>query len=96
MDASGKFQEIGNEIGLLVDVKNAAYGSAFEKAGAYLRLLYPDGIRPEQYGDALALVRDFDKSMRIATQKDAFGESPWKDKAGYAILGYELATRKPT
>ncbi len=35
----------------------------------------------------LALVRIFDKMKRIATQKDAFGESPFKDIAGYGLLG---------
>lgn len=52
-----------------------------------LRLLYPDGIRPEQYDDSLAVVRIIDKLFRIANNKDAFGESPYKDIAGYAILG---------
>lgn len=81
------FRDIGTEIGALVEKKNAAYGDAFAKAGAFLRLLFPDGIRPDQYGDALALVRIFDKQMRIATRKDAFGESSYSDIAGYGILG---------
>ena len=28
-----------------------------------------------------------DKLFRIATRKDAFGESPYRDIAGYALLG---------
>jgi carbon-monoxide dehydrogenase large subunit/6-hydroxypseudooxynicotine dehydrogenase subunit gamma len=32
------------------------------------------------------LARVFDKMMRIANKKDAFGESPWKDIGGYSIL----------
>lgn len=88
------FQRIGRETGDLVTEKNLAYGDSFAKTGAFLRLLYPNGIAPEQYDDALALVRDFDKSMRIATNKDAFGESPWRDKAGYAVLGAALSERK--
>lgn len=83
----GPYATAGREIGLLVEKKNAAYGSAFDKCGAYWRILYPDGIRPDQYEDALGLARDFDKSMRIATDRDALGESPWRDKAGYGILG---------
>lgn len=70
----------------LVIEKQAAYGDSFSKSPEFLKLLYPDGIKPEQYGDMLALVRDFDKSMRIATNKDALGENPWKDKMGYALL----------
>ena len=39
------------------------------------------------YGDVLTIARIWDKIKRIATDKDAFGESPYKDIAGYAILG---------
>lgn len=81
------YEELGRSVGALVDVKNAAYGSAFDDAGAFLCILYPNGIRPEQYGDALALVRIFDKMKRIATDKDALGESPYRDIAGYGLLG---------
>lgn len=82
---------IGQEIGNLVQDKNKAYGSSFEKTGAFLRLLYPAGITPDQYDDALLLVRIFDKQMRIANQKHAFGESPYRDIAGYGILGEGIA-----
>ncbi|OPY13672.1 MAG: hypothetical protein A4E66_00674 [Syntrophus sp. PtaB.Bin001] len=82
----GLYESIATEIGRLVDQKNAAYGDVFNKCPQYLLLLYPNGITPDQYPDMLALVRDFDKSMRIATNKDALGENPWRDKAGYAIM----------
>ena len=82
----GKYEEVGRAIGEIVDVKNVAYGDSFHKCDQYLKLLYPDGVKPDQYKDMLGLVRDFDKSMRIATNKDALGENPWSDKAGYAIL----------
>lgn len=81
------FENIGKNIGKLVDEKNAAYGSSFAEAHKILAVLYPDGIKPEQYTDALAIIRVIDKLFRIATAKDAFGESPWKDIAGYGILG---------
>lgn len=81
------FENIGKNIGKLVDEKNAAYGSSFAEAHKILSVLYPDGIKPEQYTDALAIIRVIDKLFRIATAKDAFGESPWKDIAGYGILG---------
>lgn len=86
----GKYEEIAANIGRLVDEKNKAYGDSFKKAPQYLTILYPHGIRPDQYPDMLALVRDFDKNMRIATNKSAFNEDPWKDKAGYAILMNEV------
>lgn len=84
------YETLGAQIGHLVDEKNAAYGDAFHKAGRFLALLYPDGLTPEQYGDALVLVRIFDKCMRIATAKDALGESPYRDIAGYGLLGTTL------
>jgi hypothetical protein len=80
------FEQIGWDIGKLVAEKNKAYGDSFNKCAEFLKLLYPNGVKPEQYGDMLALVRVFDKQMRIATDKDALGENPWQDCAGYAIL----------
>jgi hypothetical protein len=82
----GKYEELGKEIGELVDKKNAAYGDSFRKSGNILREMYPQGIKPDQYDDVLAIIRIIDKMFRIATNKDAFGENPWRDIAGYAIL----------
>ena len=83
------YESIGRNIGIVVDKKQVAYGDSFGKAGQVLRVLYPNGINPEQYDDALAVTRIVDKLFRIANQKDAFGESPYRDIAGYAILGVE-------
>lgn len=77
---------IAENIGRLVEKKNAAYGDAYGKSGEFLKLLYPDGVKPEQYKDMLAIIRVFDKLMRVANKKEAFGENPWEDIAGYAIL----------
>ena len=82
-----KFEKIGTDIGKLVDQKNAAYGSSFEKSEHILKILYPDGINPDQYRNMLAVTRIVDKLFRISTDKDAFGENPFKDIAGYGILG---------
>lgn len=46
----------------------------------------------EQMDDALCVVRILDKLFRIATDRDALGESPYVDIAGYALLG---AARRP-
>jgi hypothetical protein len=89
-----RFEEISNKMGQMVAEKNAAYGDSFAKSGEFLRLLYPEGIHPEQYRDALCLIRIFDKQMRIATDKDAFGESPYRDIIGYGILGAAHAEEK--
>jgi hypothetical protein len=87
---AGKFSRIAEETGLLVEEKNAAYGSSFAKTEAFMQLLYPNGIASDQLGDALLIARIFDKLMRIANRKDAFGESPYRDIAGYGILGASL------
>lgn len=89
MNELGKYESIGTKIGQLVDEKNKAYGDSFNKCSEFLELLYPMGVDCEQYSDMLAIVRIFDKLMRIATDKDAFGENPWSDIGGYSILKSE-------
>ena len=81
------YELIANEIGKLVQEKNEAYGDSFGQACRILEVLYPEGIKPGQYRDALAITRVIDKLFRLSNKKDAFGESPWRDICGYAILG---------
>jgi hypothetical protein len=80
------YAKIGSQVGQLVEEKQKAYGDSFGKSGAVMRILYPDGIRLDQLDDALTVVRVVDKLFRIATDRDALGESPWRDIAGYSIL----------
>lgn len=80
------YKTIGEKIGELVSEKNKAYGDSFKESRFILKLLYPNGISHEQFADALAIVRVIDKLFRIAQNKSAFGENPWEDIAGYAIL----------
>jgi hypothetical protein len=87
MSKNKRFEEIGKTIGSLVEEKNKAYGDSFTRSQEVIKVLFPDGVKPEQYRDMLGMVRVIDKMFRIATDKDAFGESPWKDICGYAILG---------
>ena len=94
MDLTGKYEAMGGELGSLVDEKQKAYGDSFGKSGNMMRILYPEGIMPTQLDDALAMVRVLDKLFRIATNKDAFGENPWKDIAGYALLGMGRGTKE--
>lgn len=79
------------KIGELVEQKQAIYGDSFGKSGQIMRILYPDGIPPEKMDDALCITRILDKLFRIATDKDALGESPYRDIAGYAMLGAHRA-----
>jgi len=90
----GKFKDLGSQVGDLVDTKQAAYGDSFSKAGAVMRILYPNGIAVNQIDDALCLVRIIDKMFRIATDKDALGESPYRDISGYGLLGVAKDDKK--
>lgn len=82
-----KFEVIAREIGELVTKKNEAYGNSIHRSAAIMGILYPDGIPTYQYIDTLLVVRVLDKLSRIATNNDPSGESPWRDIAGYGILG---------
>lgn len=80
------YPELAAEVANLVTEKERAYGSSFYKAGAIMRILYPNGVSPDQLDDALTIVRMLDKMFRIATDRDALGESPWQDLCGYSLL----------
>jgi hypothetical protein len=80
------YHRVATELADLVAEKQRCYGDSFGKAGAVLAVLYPNGIPVEKYGDALTVVRVIDKLFRIATDRDALGESPWRDVMGYALL----------
>jgi hypothetical protein len=82
-----RYHKLALKVSKTVCDKQAAYGDSFGKSGAVMKILYPDGIRPDQYDDALCVVRIIDKLFRIATSKDAFGESPYADICGYSLLG---------
>ena len=81
------FADIGKDVGELVKEKQEAYGDSFGRSGECLRQMFPNGIQPEQYDDLLTIARILDKLFRIANNKDAFGECPWTDIAGYSLLG---------
>lgn len=88
------YWNIASDLGDLVTKKQEAYGDSFGKSGRIMRELYPNGIAADQMDDALTLVRMIDKMFRIATKKDAFGENPFEDIAGYAILAVGRDERK--
>lgn len=90
MTNKSPYEKIGRDIGELVASKQLAYGKSFQKSGECLRQMFPNGIRPDQYDELLAIARILDKLFRIAHDPDAFGENPWKDAGGYCILGAEM------
>ena len=94
MEDKSRFELIAEQIGKIVTEKNKAYGNSFEESQQFLKILYPNGVPVESYGDMLCIIRIFDKLKRIATNKDAYAESPFSDMAGYAILGVDIDNKK--
>lgn len=97
MAQDGTFQTLGASIGAHVDRAQAAYGDSFGQAGDALRVY----LRPYDNGDGtytipnrlldhlLVQVRIIDKQFRIFSNPrgDLMNESPYKDIAGYGLLG---------
>jgi hypothetical protein len=81
------YVKTATEIGKLVKDKQEAYGDSFSKSEEIIKILFPDGVAAENYRDLLTITRIIDKLFRIATRKNAFSESPYRDIAGYALLG---------
>lgn len=86
MEGDYTFEQLGASVGNLVAEKQRSYGDSFGRSGECLRQMFPDGIEPEQYDDLLTIARILDKLFRIANNKDAFEENPWRDLAGYSLL----------
>lgn len=84
--SGSEYEKQARAIAELVESKQQAYGDSFGKSGNIMRELYPNGVSIHQMDDALTVVRIIDKLFRIATKKDAFGESPFKDIMGYSLL----------
>lgn len=74
------------ELGKLVETKQEQYGDSWGKAGRILEILYPDGVRPDQYHTFLGIVRVLDKICRLAAGNKG-DENAWEDLAGYGLLG---------
>jgi hypothetical protein len=81
-----KFKKITDDLATILSIKDEAYGNAFDKTTHILSLLYPNGIKVEQYKDLHVVIRMLDKISRIARDNDPLGESPYMDIAGYSIL----------
>ncbi len=90
-----RLRKVGRDGVLHTIDKNRQYGDAVRKTVDILHALFPDGIRPDQYGDLLLIVRVQDKMVRLASYnskthpRSADDESPWADVRGYGILGEE-------
>ena len=80
------YVRLGKAIGELIADKQQAYGDSFHKSGEVLKILYPKGVKIDNFTDLLAITRVLDKLFRIATDPTYGSESPWRDIAGYALL----------
>ena len=82
------YKEIAAGVAKLVEEKQQAYGNAFEKITAILKVLYPYGIVPDEYQNLGLVIRILDKIARIAEHNgdDLMQEDSWKDICGYTLL----------
>ena len=84
------YDEIAQELVQLLEVKRQAYGDAFDNVSEILKILYPEGVKPEDYQNLLTLTRILDKIYRI-TNNDTT-EDAWFDIAGYCFLSMRKRT----
>ena len=52
---------IATDLGKLVKEKQEAYGDSFSKSEEIIKILYPTGVKPEDYRDLLTITRIIDK-----------------------------------
>ena len=81
------YEQAGRELGSMVDEKQRQYGDMITAMGPLLKILYSEGIRLDQYEDLALIVRILDKLGRITKGNGKGGESPYRDIAGYGLLG---------
>lgn len=78
------YKEIAVGVAELVEYKSKQYGDSFGRSGDIIRILYPNGIMPEQYDSVLTLIRMIDKMFRMVYGND--DENSILDIMGYALL----------
>jgi hypothetical protein len=81
---TARYEAFALRLANLVVEKQIAYGDSFRYTRDVLKLLFPNGISVERYGDLLTITRIIDKLFRVANQKGYGGENPYEDIAGYA------------
>jgi hypothetical protein len=87
------YEDLAVGIGKMVTEKNKIYGESYMKSSSIMKILYPGGIKPESYIDALTIIRILDKLSRLSESK-CDTEDPYSDIAGYAILRLSLKNIK--
>lgn len=97
------FEQLGQEIGVLTDNKQKAYGNSVDKTFELMKVFLreyrnEDGTYtiPESLLRHLLLqVRIIDKQNRIFSNPDGdlMNESPYKDLAGYSLIGVNMSAQ---
>ena len=82
---NSKYSKKAQQLAELISVKNAQYGNSFQESAKILDILYPNGVKANDYENMMTIVRILDKIFRIANG-DKGDESAWDDIAGYALL----------
>jgi hypothetical protein len=85
------FVTVGKEIGELVREKNSTYNNSLNSVGEILKILYPNGIKPEEYNTMSTIVRMLDKLKRLSANANDL--ESWKDLCGYSILKLGLSRK---
>lgn len=60
------YRDAGAEFGAFLAEKRIEYGGAIDAVAAIMRILYPGGLKPEEFDVALVQVRMIDKHVRLA------------------------------
>jgi len=89
------YKKIALEVAELVTSKQKQYGDSFGHSDEILRVLYPNGVKPDQFCNFLAITRVIDKLFRIANG-DLGGESAWFDINGYSLIALGDKEKKST
>lgn len=92
-DADNSFHAIAVRTAALVEEKNHAYGDSFAQSAKVLGVIFPEGVKPENYENLLAVTRILDKLFRIGTGR-ADSEDPARDITGYGLLMQRSAALK--
>lgn len=84
-------EELGASVGRMVGTKRIAYGNSTGVTAKIMKLLLPNGVKPEQYEDVQFANRIIDKISRRLASGNGDDEDAIKDGAGYFLLWLEQA-----
>jgi len=79
------FELKASRLAAILDFKHSSYGRTFYKIPKILEILWPGGIKCEEYEQLLAIIRVLDKIARLSNNTQD-KEDPWSDIAGYGLL----------